>query len=71
LVRDRLAERPAAIIVAAVLCTLLAAIEQPDKVSMAAPDRAHRSVPVFATQFYLMPLAVDFPSMAVALHRGC
>ena len=25
------------------------------------------AVPVFATQFYLMPLAVDFPSMAVAL----
>src|SRR5205807_6928289 len=25
------------------------------------------AIPVFATQFYLMPLAVDFPSMAVAL----
>jgi uncharacterized membrane protein YccC len=25
------------------------------------------AAPVFATQFYLMPLAVDFPSMAVAL----
>jgi hypothetical protein len=25
------------------------------------------AVPVFATQFYLMPLAVDFPSMVVAL----
>ena len=59
---------PAAIIVAAVLCTLLAAIEQPDKVSMAAAATVLiAAFPVFATQFYLMPLAVDFPSMAVAL----
>jgi uncharacterized membrane protein YccC len=59
---------PAAIIVAAVLCTLLAGIEQPDKVSMAAAATVLiAAFPVFATQFYLMPLAVDFPSMAVAL----
>jgi uncharacterized membrane protein YccC len=59
---------PAAVIVAAVVCTLLAATEQPDKVSMAAAATVLiAAVPVFATQFYLMPLAVDFPSMAVAL----
>jgi uncharacterized membrane protein YccC len=59
---------PAAVIVAAVVCTLLAATEQPDKVSTAAAATVLiAAVPVFATQFYLMPLAVDFPSMAVAL----
>jgi uncharacterized membrane protein YccC len=59
---------PAAVIVAAVVCTLLAATEQPDKVSIAAAATVLiAAVPVFATQFYLMPLAVDFPSMAVAL----
>src|SRR5712671_1588983 len=59
---------PAAVIVAAVVCSLLAATEQPDKVSMAAATTVLiAAVPVFATQFYLMPLAVDFPSMAVAL----
>jgi uncharacterized membrane protein YccC len=59
---------PAAVIVAAVVCSLLAATEQPDKVSMAlAATVLVAAVPVFATQFYLMPLAVDFPSMAVAL----
>jgi uncharacterized membrane protein YccC len=59
---------PAAVIVAAVVCTLLAATEQPDKVSMAAAATVLiAAVPVFATQFYLMSLAVDFPSMAVAL----
>ncbi len=59
---------PAAVVVAAVVCTLLASLEQPDKVSMAAAATVLiAAVPVFATQFYLMPLAVDFPSMAVAL----
>ena len=59
---------PAAVIVAAVVCSLLASLEQPDKVSMAAAATVLiAAVPVFATQFYLMPLAVDFPSMAVAL----
>jgi uncharacterized membrane protein YccC len=59
---------PVAVIVAAVVCSLLAATEQPDKVSMAAAATVViAAVPVFATQFYLMPLAVDFPSMAVAL----
>ena len=59
---------PAAVVVAAVVCSLLASLEQPDKISMAAAATVLiAAVPVFATQFYLMPLAVDFPSMAVAL----
>jgi len=59
---------PVAVVVAAVVCTLLASIEQPDKISMAlAATVLVAAVPVFATQFCLMPLAVDFPSMAVAL----
>ena len=59
---------PTAVIVAAVVCSLLASLEQPDKISMAAAATVLiAAVPVFATQFYLMPLAVDFPSMAVAL----
>jgi uncharacterized membrane protein YccC len=59
---------PAAVVVAAVLCSLLASLEQPDKISMAAAATVLiATVPVYATQFYLMPFAVDFPSMAVAL----
>jgi uncharacterized membrane protein YccC len=59
---------PIAVIVAAVVCSLLASLERPDKISMAlAATVLIAAVPVFATQFYLMPLAVDFPSMAVAL----
>jgi uncharacterized membrane protein YccC len=59
---------PAAVVVAAVVCSLLASLEQPDKISMAAAATVLiAAVPVFATQFYLMPLAVDFPSLAVAL----
>ena len=59
---------PIAVVVAAVVCSLLASLEQPDKISMAlAATVLVATVPVFATQFYLMPLAVDFPSMAVAL----
>jgi uncharacterized membrane protein YccC len=59
---------PVAVLVAAVACTLLASIEQPDKISMAGAGTVLiAAVPVFVTQFYLLPLAVDFPSMAVAL----
>jgi uncharacterized membrane protein YccC len=59
---------PAAVVVAAVVCSLLASLEQPDKISMAAAATVLiAAVPVFATQFYLMPLAVDFLSMSVAL----
>src|SRR6202790_2879442 len=59
---------PIAVGVAAVVCSLLASREQPDKISMAvAATVLIAAVPVFATQFYLMPLAIDFPSMAVVL----
>jgi uncharacterized membrane protein YccC len=59
---------PIAVIVAVVVCSLLASLEQPDKLSMAlAATVLVATVPVFATQFYLMPLAIDFPSLAVAL----
>jgi len=59
---------PAAIIVAAVLCTLLAAIEAADKVAWPPPRPAHCSRSrFFATQFLPDAAAVDFPSMAVAL----
>ena len=57
-----------AVLIAAVVCSLLASLEQPDKISMAvAATVLVAAVPGFATQFYLMPLAVDFASMAVAL----
>ena len=57
-----------AAIVAAVVCTLMAGLEHPDKISMAgAAVVIVAATPIFATVFYLMPLAVDFPSMAVAL----
>jgi uncharacterized membrane protein YccC len=59
---------PTAVVVAAVVCSLVASIEQPDKISMAlAATVLIAAKPVFATQFYLMPLAVDFPSLALAL----
>jgi uncharacterized membrane protein YccC len=59
---------PIAVVVAANVSSLLASLEQPDKISMAAAATVLiAAAPVFATQFYLMPLAVDFPSMAVAL----
>jgi uncharacterized membrane protein YccC len=59
---------PAAVVVAAVVCSLLASLERPDKISLAAGVTVLvAAVLVFATQFYLMPLAVDFASMAVAL----
>jgi uncharacterized membrane protein YccC len=57
-----------AVVVAANVTSLLAPLEQPDKISMAAAGTVLiAAVPVFATQFYLLPLAVDFPSMAIAL----
>jgi len=57
-----------AVIVAGVVCSLLASLERPDKVSMAAAATILvTAAPVFATQFHLMPLSVDFVSMAVAL----
>jgi uncharacterized membrane protein YccC len=59
---------PTAVVVAAVVCTLFATMHQPDKIALAcAATVLVAAVPVYVTQFYLMPLAVDFPSMAVAL----
>ena len=57
---------PAAVVVAAVVCSLLAALAQPDKIGMAAAATVLiTAIPAFAPQFYLMPLAVDFPSAAL------
>ena len=59
---------PVAVIVAAVACTLLAPLERPDKVTMAAAVTVLiASVLAFVTQFHFLPTTVDFPSMAVAL----
>jgi uncharacterized membrane protein YccC len=59
---------PAAVVVAAVLCSLLASLPNPDKLSLAAAAVVIvAAVLSFATQFYLLPLSVDFLSMAVAL----
>src|SRR5258705_1474212 len=50
---------PIAFIIAAVVCSLLASLEQPDKISMAlAATVLVAAVPVFATQFYLMAVAL-------------
>jgi uncharacterized membrane protein YccC len=59
---------PTAVVVAAVLCVLLAPIEQPDKIVVAcAATILLSAVPVFVTQYHLISVAQDFPSLAVAL----
>jgi uncharacterized membrane protein YccC len=59
---------PTAIIVAAVICSLMASMEQPVTISLAlAVTILVATVPVFVTVFYLLPLASDFVSMAFAL----
>jgi uncharacterized membrane protein YccC len=59
---------PVAIIVAANVCSLIAAMEQPVKISLAlAATILVATVPVFVTVFYLLPLASDFVGMAFAL----
>jgi uncharacterized membrane protein YccC len=59
---------PTAIIVAAVVCSLIASMEQPVTISLAlAATILVASVPVFVTVFYLLPLASDFVSMAFAI----
>jgi uncharacterized membrane protein YccC len=59
---------PTAVVVAAVLCVLLAPIEEPDKVVVGcAATILLSAVPVYVTQYYLMSVAQDFPSLAVAL----
>jgi uncharacterized membrane protein YccC len=59
---------PTAVVVAAVLCVLLAPIEQPDRAVIGcAATILLSAVPVFVTQYHLIPLAQDFPSLAIAL----
>jgi uncharacterized membrane protein YccC len=59
---------PTAVVVAAVVCTLFATMQQPDKIALAcAATVLVAAAPVFVTQFYFIPLAVDFLSLAVAL----
>jgi uncharacterized membrane protein YccC len=59
---------PVAIIVAANVCSIIAAMEQPVKISLAlAATILVATVPVFFTVFYLLPLASDFVGMAFAL----
>ena len=59
---------PTAIIVAVVVCSLIASTEQPVKISFAlAATILVATVPVFVTVFYLLPLASDFVSMAFAI----
>jgi uncharacterized membrane protein YccC len=59
---------PTAIVVVASVCSLIASMEQPVTISLAlAAAILVASVPVFVTVFYLLPLASDFVSMALAL----
>jgi uncharacterized membrane protein YccC len=57
-----------AIIIVATICSLIAAMERPATISVAlAATILIAIVPVFVTLFYLLPLASDFVSMALAL----
>ena len=59
---------PTAVIVAAIVCSLIASMEQPAKITLGLGIViVLATVPIYATLFYLLPLASDFPSMAVAL----
>jgi uncharacterized membrane protein YccC len=59
---------PTAIVVAVVVCSLIASTEQPVTISFAlAAAILVATVPVFVTVFYLLPLASDFVSMAFAI----
>ena len=59
---------PTAVVVAAVVCTLVASIERPEKISQAlAATVVIAAVPAFVTQFYLLPYGVDFVSMSFTL----
>jgi uncharacterized membrane protein YccC len=59
---------PTAIVVTAVVCTLVASMEQPEKISLAlAATVVITAIPVFVTQFYFLPFTFDFVSMSVAL----
>ncbi|MGY8663806.1 FUSC family protein [Bradyrhizobium sp. UFLA05-109] len=59
---------PTAVVVAAVICTLVASIDRPEKISLALGATVLiAAVPAFVTQFYLLPYSVDFVSMSLAL----
>jgi len=59
---------PIAVVVVAAVCSLIASMEQPVTISLAlAVTILVASAPVFVTVFYLLPLADDFVSMALAL----
>jgi uncharacterized membrane protein YccC len=59
---------PTAIIVATVVCSLIASMEQPVTITLVlAVTILVASVPVFVTVFCLLPLADDFASMAFML----
>jgi uncharacterized membrane protein YccC len=59
---------PIAVIVAGVVCTLIASMEQPEKITLGlAATILVAAVPVYVTQFHLLPYALDFVSMAVVL----
>jgi uncharacterized membrane protein YccC len=59
---------PIAVVVAGVVCILFASMEQPEKITLAAAATILvAAVPVFVTQFYLLPYASDFVSMAAVL----
>ena len=59
---------PIAVIVAGVVCILFASLEQPEKITLAAAATIlAAAVPVFVTQFHLLPYASDFVSMAAVL----
>ena len=50
------------------MCILFASLEQPEKITLAAAATILvAAVPVFVTQFYLLPYASDFVSMAAVL----
>jgi uncharacterized membrane protein YccC len=59
---------PIAVIVTGVVCTLLAPIQQPEKLTAAAGATILAvAVPLFVTQICLLPYALDFLSMAALL----
>jgi uncharacterized membrane protein YccC len=59
---------PTAVIVAVTVCSLIASMDRPATISLAlAITILVAAVPIFVTLFYLLPLASDFVSMAMAL----
>jgi uncharacterized membrane protein YccC len=59
---------PIAVIVAGVVCTLIAPMQQPQKITLAlGATILFAAIPVFVTQICLLPYASDFISMAAVL----